>query len=136
MHRVQQKVLALAILGFWIGQGLLLFGLAVHVAEHHHDLTHARTGLGSVLHGHVHAEDTPEHSHDLLPAELFGGTSKQAKNFWPSVLSFVPRGGQIPFANEVLSASTTAQAMSHGRISGTQSDTGPPLYDFLCILLI
>jgi hypothetical protein len=137
MRRVQLRVAALVTLGVWMGQALLLFGLAIHVVEDHQNPVHASAAdLGSALHGHDHAEGTPDHSHETLPAESAGATSKQVVHLSLGLLSFVPRGAPVSFANELPSGLPPLQtAMGHRRISGAHLD-GPPLHDILCILLI
>lgn len=138
MRRVQLRVSALATLGVWIGQGSLLFGLAVHLAEGHQGLLHAGAAeLGSALHGHDHAEGTPEHSHEALPAQSSEATSKQVTHLSLGLIFFVTRGAPAPFTSELLSGSAATQAaIRHRRISSARIDTGPPLNDVLCILLI
>lgn len=136
MRRVQLRVAALATLGVWTGQGLLLFGLAVHLAQDHQVLHSNSADLSSFLHGHDHGEGTPEHSHETLPAESSGGPSRQT-HLWLGLLSFAPRNGPAPFPNEVVMGPTATQAaLGHVRTTGPSFDLRPPLYDLLCILLI
>lgn len=138
MRQLGFRVAALVTLGVWISQALLLFGLAVHVAEDHRGLLHASAAdLGSALHGHDHAEGIPSHSHETLPPESAGATSKQARHLSLGVLCFVPRGAPASFADELVSGPAATQAaIKHRRISSARIDTGPPLHDVLCILLI
>jgi hypothetical protein len=136
MRRVQLGATALATLGAWMGQGLLLFGLAAHVAEDHQHHPSASVDLASALHGHDHAEGSPDHSHETLPAPSAGVTSKQMRYLSLGVVSFVSRPAVVSFASEPQSPDVTPAGMRRWCLPGAQADTRPPLHDILCILLI
>jgi len=129
-------MVGLAALGIWIAQGLLPFALAIHLAAHHRSGSSSEpVDLASVLHGHDHTEETPEHSHDPLPAEPPGETSRLG--FWLGLLSFAPRNGLAAFPHAVLIMPTGPQlGMGQSCTIGPIVHLGPPLLDKLNILLI